>query len=68
MREQTLADKEVETAKRAALQYRLAIATFVRGCGRLGSSSLCGVLECLIGPGPQVARFIRYRGSLKDQT
>ena len=52
----------VEKAKHFSFQFRIAIAVFVRGV-HLGPAALRLVVETLIGPGPQVARFLTYRNS-----
>jgi hypothetical protein len=53
-------DLLLDDAMIGAFQFRVKIAQFVRGFP-LGAASLWIVLEFLIGPGPQVARFMRYR-------
>ena len=53
-------DSFLEDAKLKSFNYRINIAVFVRGT-ILCSASLRNILEFLIGPGPQVARFMQYR-------
>ena len=53
-------DHIVVDAKHCSFIFRIAIAVFVRGTV-LGSSVLREVIEFLIGKGPQVGRFLRYR-------
>lgn len=55
-------DSLLEDAKLKSFIYRINIAIFVRGTF-LCSGSLQNILEFLIGPGPQVARFMQYRRS-----
>ena len=55
-------DHLVVDAKHKSFIFRITIAVFVRGTV-LGSSVLREVIEFLIGPGPQLGRFLRYRGS-----
>lgn len=53
-------DHLVVDAKHCSFIYRMTIAVFVRGTV-LESSILREVIEFLIGKGPQVGRFLRYR-------
>lgn len=50
----------MKEAKVISFNYRMKIAFFIRGTF-LNISSLENILEFLIGPGSQVARFMRYR-------
>lgn len=54
-------DHIVVDAKHCSFIYRITIAVFTRGTV-LESSVLREVIEFLIGRGPQVERFLRYRG------
>lgn len=50
----------IKEAKNKVFEFRITMAVFARGAD-LGIVALRNVLECLMGPGPQVCRFLRYR-------
>ena len=55
-------DVFIEDSKLFSFRNRMKIALFIRGtCTFLDCVALRLILELLIGPGPQVARFMRYR-------
>jgi hypothetical protein len=54
-------DCVADQVRSIAFKFRISVAVFVRGTV-LGPATLREVIEFLIGPGPQVGRFLRYRG------
>ena len=54
-------DEKIREAKAKATKYRFVLATLVRSLGHMGHLPCTLMLEYLVGEGPLVKKYIRYR-------